>query len=1089
MNQITESGAFRISASAGSGKTYSLTRLFIQRALRYPTAYSGIVAITFTNKAANELKERIVSRLKELTNPDRKAEDQDLFGFEDRQQLADRAHQVLKRVLHDFDNLKVTTIDSFFQSVFSQLAYEANLPPGLKSEVDLTLIKKEVLEEGIRSMGENELKVLVQNLTDQISDTGKNWRVVDNLRKNLLGNLFEERVIRFQMNADESDIQDERIIDARKKLQAYFQRIEEEIQESAGKVQSYLDSIGFLPSHLDAETDKTYISEYRAIQKAASGTELPKSTPKTHREGKLSKHPKSRLISDSEKEILAPLLIRYSEAKNEQNQANHSLAKTLARNLASIRLLVFFRSILQMQNKRNNRIILGEIKFILDKMIGESEVPFLFERMGTQIHTMLIDEFQDTDKIQWNVLLPLCKHVVESNGLLAVVGDVKQSIYGWRGADSTLFKEGIEKTLAPIQVMEQNLDTNYRSEACIVEFNNWVFKTLSDSFAQDLLTGEQVVSDAGWEERVRRNYEDVIQKVNPEARNRSAGFVEVRVRRKTKKENPEDADDKDDVQEEEGTSMPWLVGEIKKLQDAGFKASDIAILVRKNSVVLEVVDILDAELQKKEPGYDFSFSTSLMGKAGDLPLYRFLILALQNCIAAEPNRFVFEEMEQIARTLKLDARFYPVVFPAVPDWRAEWLSLEKDTSAGLLALFFRQIAYFGLDQIVACQSDLQEFQNLLYQYIQQDAANYPDFFEWWTDKASEKERAATEMPEGIRVMTIHKSKGLDFGVVIIPMVSNYQADSVHSQAVFWPEGQEEPWNAFPLLKADAKREFLGTDLAEQYQEDVYRRSLENLNNLYVAFTRPRNGLIIDLSVDFSLDRGDAKSTTKPKDHRLGYKLPVSLKNAFENGSLPFENCRLEVMDSEVLLHFSLGNYVKTVLPDKPEITSPTATNPPVFPVSDTIPWASPPEQSFEVKTGILVHRILEMTVSSEQWPDLFREEVRHKNITPEIADEAFRQLQNLFSFPQFHEWFSGEYVFYPEQQMVAENGDVLRADRLLIHSDKLILLDYKTGEALDSHQHQIRKYIKALQSATGMPVEAFLVYSAEQKIIPVALNG
>ena len=1084
MNQITESGALRISASAGSGKTYSLTRLFIQRALRYPTAYSGIVAITFTNKAANELKERIVSRLKELTNPDRKADDLDLFGFEDRQQLAERAHQVLKRVLHDFDNLKVTTIDSFFQSVFSQLAYEANLPPGLKSEVDLTLIKKEVLEEGIRSMGENELKVLVQNLTDQISDTGKNWRVVDNLRKNLLGNLFEEKVIRFQMNADESEIQDEQIIDARKKLQNYYQIIEEEIKESARKVQAYLDSIGFLPSHLDAETDKNYISEYHAIQKAASGTELPKSTPKTHREGKLSRHPKSRLISDSEKETLAPLLIRYGEAKEDHRLANRSLAKELARNLSSIRLLVFFRSILQMQNKRNNRIILGEIKFILDKMIGESEVPFLFERMGTQIHTMLIDEFQDTDKIQWNVLLPLCKHVVESNGLLAVVGDVKQSIYGWRGADSTLFKEGIEKTLAPIRVFEQNLDTNYRSEACIVEFNNWVFKTLSDSFAQDLLTGEQVVSDAGWEQRVRRNYEDVMQKVNPEARERSAGFVELRVRRKTKKENPEDAEDKEDGQDDEKTSMPWLVDEIKKLQDVGFKASDIAILVRKNSVVLEVVEILDAELQKKEPGYDFSFSTSLMGKAGDLPLYRFLILALQNCVAAEPNRFVFEEMEQIARTLRLDARFHPVVFPVVPEWRTEWLSFDNDPSAGLLHLFFRQVAYFGLDQIVACQSDLQEFQNLLYQYIQQDAANYPDFFEWWTDKASEKDRVATEMAEGIRVMTIHKSKGLDFGVVIIPMVSNSKSDSVHDRAVFWPEGEEEPWNAFPLLKADAKREFLKTDLAEQYQEDVYRRSLENLNNLYVAFTRPRNGLIIDLSVESKFDIGDKKVDSKC--HRLGYKLPVSLKNAFENGSLPFENCRLEVPDEEVVLHFSFGNYEKAKIQEKPviHIQGPILT--PVFPVSDTIPWASPPVHSFEAKTGILVHRILEMTESVDQWRQLLSNEVSHKNIAPEIAEEASRQLQNLFSFPEFQEWFSGEYVFYPEQQMVAENGDILRADRLLIHSNKLILLDYKTGEALDTHQYQIRKYTRALQSATGMPVEAFLVYSAEQKILAVS---
>jgi ATP-dependent exoDNAse (exonuclease V) beta subunit len=143
-------------------------------------------------------------------------------------------------------------------------------------------------------------------------------------------------------------------------------------------------------------------------------------------------------------------------------------------------------------------------------------------------------------------------------------------------------------------------------------------------------------------------------------------------------------------------------------------------------------------------------------------------------------------------------------------------------------------------------------------------------------------------------------------------------------------------------------------------------------------------------------------------------------------------------------------------------------------------------QSFEAKTGILVHRILEMTESVDQWRQLLSNEVNHKNIAPEIAEEASRQLQNLFSFPEFQEWFSGEYVFYPEQQMVAENGDILRADRLLIHSNKLILLDYKTGEALDTHQYQIRKYTRALQSATGMPVEAFLVYSAEQKILAVS---
>jgi ATP-dependent helicase/nuclease subunit A len=1084
MNQITESGAFRISASAGSGKTYSLTRLFIQRVLKSPNAYAGIVAITFTNKAANELKERIVSRLKELTIPDRKHEDQDLFGFADRHQLARQAKQTLLRILHDFDNLKVTTIDSFFQTIFSNLAYEANFPPGLKSEVDLTLIKKEVLKEGIRSMSELERKVMVQNLTDQMVDSGKDWRVVANIRNNLIENLFEEKVIRFQMNAGEKELQDEMIINGRKKLQSYYQNIEEEIQRSAKGVLSFLDSIGFSTSDLDPEKDSQYFSEYGNIQRAASGIELPKSTPKTHKEGKLYRPPKSRLLTNYQMENLAPFLIRYGEAKNDQNLANHSLAKALAKNLPSIRLLVFFRSILQRQNKRNNRVILGEIKFILNKIIGNSEVPFLFERLGTQIHTILIDEFQDTDKIQWNVLLPLCKHVVESDGLLAVVGDVKQSIYGWRGADSTLFKEGIEKTMAPISVAEHRLNTNFRSEACIVEFNNWAFKVLSDSFAENLLVGEQVVSDAGWAYRVRRNYEDVQQEVNPEAKKRSAGFVELRVRRPKKAvDNEESEDPSNQTEEAETSSMPWLIEEIKKLQDVGFKASEIAVLVRKNSAVLEVVEILDTERQKMEPGYDFSFSTSLMGKAGDLPLYRFLILAMQNSTETDPDRFIFEEMEQIARTLKIDPQFYPTVFPAVPDWRLNWRVTNEEPSGSLMSLFFKQVSFFGLEKVVNCHNDLLEFQNLLYQYIQQDSILFPDFFEWWNDKASEKDRLTSEKLEGIKVMTIHKSKGLDFGVVIVPMVSNTKSDSVHGQSVFWPESEKEPWNAFPLLKADAKITFLKSDLAESYQEDVYRRSLENLNNLYVAFTRPRHGLIIDLSVDFSLEKEDKKS--KPKNHRLGFNLPFSLKNAFENGVLPFENCRLIDPKDDIVFHFSFGNYEKRRLPEKSEINKNSVIFSPVFQGTNSIPWAIQQEQSFEVSTGILVHRILEMTVSKEKWKDLLREEIKQKKVVSEIALEAERQLNHLFSFPEFQEWFSGKYVFYPEQQMVAANGEILRADRLLIHSDKMILLDFKTGEVLSKHISQIREYSNALQSATKKNVDAFLVYSAQKKIISI----
>ena len=1059
---IPEAGAFRISASAGSGKTYTLTRVFLRRMLKSRYAFRGILAITFTNKAANELRERILIRLQELSDENKFCDESDLFGFSSRAELACRAKEILQAVLHQPDHLRVGTIDSFFQQVFSSLSIETGLPPGLKSELDLKAVQSEMLEEALLQPDPETIPILVENLSAQLLETGKDWRTIPYLKKKVLDVVFEDPVVFLFLSGNEEDVSESRLQQAAARLRNYLKSLDDNASSAAAEITKYLESAGIRLGAMDPVQDKNFIGEVTRIFESAESGKFPEKVMKSYPEkGSFNYQLKSRPLSSGEKDRLRPLLQQYGEVTASRIQQNYLLATRLLNNLASIRLLVFFRVILQNLNREGHRFLLPEIKFLLAGFINSSEVPYLFEKTGSWLHTLLIDEFQDTDQTQWQVLKALARVIVENQGLFSVVGDVKQSIYGWRGADPELFNGGLDADLLPARVSNASLRSNFRSLPVVVAFNNYLFENLAEGFAENLKEAGHLLSQQPWEELIRQNYRDVSQIPALAEKYPEKGFAEVRLRPKISRN---DEGTEEDSEESTSSFLSWLPSEIMRLQDAGFKASDIAILVRKNSDAAEAVRILDQAQRQAIPGYDFSFTTAANSRAGNQALFNFLLIAMKRGFGNSVQPFELEQMRCLASELKLNLTDFTAMQKA-------WLN-EKFSEREADGIFLEQSNYFRLAEHSHLHYLLLQFQDLVTCYLREDSLRYPDFFHWWEKKAAETQIPMGEEAGGITIMTIHRAKGLDFGVVILPLFSSSQGDpkGLH-EAWFWAGSEEEPWNSHPLLRTKASRALLESDLGEKYQEDVFRRAAEALNTYYVACTRPRWGLIIDITSDLKPEKIPDGS------YRLPVQTAIILKNLSEDTRFAGEQFILETNSNGFDFRFSSGKLIR---PDAVSSKEETANQNPgkvnLSPAEIKV-LQDGVDAGLAARTGILVHRILEITLHHSEWAQNLKSESQTMLWSATEVSTAERILGQLFELPELKEWFSGSWKVYPEAEMADGKGNLYRADRILSGNGYWLLLDFKTGEESEEHKVQIKKYRELFLEATGINAECRLVYT------------
>lgn len=1071
--KVNSQGALRVSASAGSGKTYTLSQLYLQKALQHPGAFRGVVAITFTNKAAAELKERVLRNLHQLSKGDPKvaglATD---LGFATPDDAKESARNTLAEILHDFDAFQITTIDSFFQRIFSGLAYEIGLPSGLQPDLDQDLIKNEILDTGLRQMDVDTQKILLENILEMLENSGKGWRTTRYLETDLLNNLFQDVVIDFQQQATSQELSAEAILEARKKLSDFTTNLTKEMADAAAEVVAVCQRLGFDLSHLGSSDDIKYLNELQKFRDVAEGKKEPFAPSKKNQEGTFYAKPKSKKFSNSDLDEIAPALQNYGARASSRNLANLTLAKGFLRHLSAIRLLIYFREVLKQRNLDTQRYLLQEVKYILKNFIGGEEVPYLFEKLGNRIHSLMIDEFQDTDRIQWKVIFPLAKSVLDNGGFFAVVGDVKQSIYNWRGADSTLFKSGMEEDLFPIRVKEEILENNFRSETRIVEFNNWVFDALPDRFFEGIQQVELARPSEKWKTLFQKNYENHAQKPDPGRNNAiRQGFVELRVRDRKR--------DSDESDEEESAGFSWVIPEVKRLQDSGIPGNEIAILVRNNRHLKEIVNLLDQAGQEKS-GYDFRYSSAADIKQGEHLLMRFLFLALQ--YPDHPDKFHLMEMEALAVSLGLGEAFGMAKPGETSLWRKSWedpdfqqlLRAQKPTDRLQTC-----IAFFKLTELPQHHSGLVEFTNRINRYMREESGKYPDFSEWWNRKASQESLQVKSENTGIQVVSIHKSKGLEFGVVILAIDSTATGEKNH-QIDFWPKENTPPWNAFPLMKAPGKKEFIDSDLGESFSELVYANQLEKLNVWYVALTRPRFGLIVDISLDCKLN--DDKSPTKWA--RPAFLLPRILMENEEELNEVFPGCKLETNPDPFLLRYSYGEigYVESKKKESDLGTIPSRFT--LTPTSN-LPWKEERTRTDEEKIGELTHRVLEKTNGATTWKTILDREIRLQNQFEALWPMVEQNLERLFSNENLRSWFSKSYQSYAEHELLSETGEILRVDRILISETELVVLDFKTGVPLSSHKKQIMEYARILEKAFDKKPSVWLVYTQPVELVEI----
>lgn len=1065
-----QTGIQRISASAGSGKTYSLTKLYMAKALAQPGNFKGMVAITFTNKAAEELKERILLNLHKISLGDEKMSGLvKEMGFSLEEARA-HAKNTLAAILHDFDAFQITTIDAFFQRIFSGLSYEMNIPQGLQPDLDRELIKEEVLEMGLRQIDTDTQSILLENILELLAEKGKGWRPAQYLESELLENLFLDKVIDFQLQQGPEGLTGERILSAKDTLLNHAKDWEGQIRAAAASLISTIDRLGFSPAELDPVEDATFLKERLVLEGIALRNDPLKEPSGSLKGGDFYRKPKTKKKEwiSFQTEIEAAILhyCRCMEAAPDIN-----LARQLAKHLTAIRLLLYFRNILQQRNSQVQRYLLQEVKFVLKNLVKDNDVPYVFEKLGTRIHTLMIDEFQDTDKTQWQVILPLAQAILDNGGFFAVVGDVKQSIYAWRGADSTLFRSGIDKDLFPLEVKEEILPTNFRSEERIVAFNNWVFDQLPERLAKGAVDAQIVIPQMEWQQLFLLNYQGHAQKPDSK-RQPGNGFVDFRLRPHKMVE-----------EEEELPSFHWLIPEIIRLQDTGIPGSDICILVRKNSDIQSVVHLLD-QATAIYPNYDFRFSTAADLQANSHPLFRFLFLALVSL--SEPEEGYFLEMESLAGSLGLPERFQLSFEKEQPKWRNQWLEAGNENPPGVLSISQRlnvAIRFFGLIDFPQHHFALVQCKNLWYQYQNEGVANYGSLKDWWDKKGGKSSLALPDEKQGIQIMTIHKSKGLDFGVVILAITSTGQSDKWHD-FIFWPPTEAEPWNAFPLMQAKGKKEFLKSSVAASFCQEVYVRVLEAVNTWYVAFTRPRYGLIVDISIN---NAWLSEKENAGRNARLGYLLPKLLQESKAFLTEKFPGSLLEESSGNIFLRFQWGKIQAVSNIEKVDADSGLShfSVPSAIPA---LPWRKMKKQNVEGKRGDLMHLILEKVTGDLDWISQMEILKKEYHLPQEEVRVMKENFEKLFSLPQIMDWFSDAYVSYPEQEIRDHLGEIFRVDRLMKGPEGWVILDFKTGQREKKHENQVETYGQLFSAQLKEKCRAFLVYTASAEILEVKLN-
>lgn len=1103
-------------ASAGSGKTFTLAVEYISLLVKDPENYQHILAVTFTNKATQEMKMRILSQLYGIANSLQSSQ-QYFNKVKEKTNMPDavirnNARAALTLLIHRYNNFRILTIDAFFQQVLRNLAHELGQTANLRVDLNNEEITEKAVDQMIESLekGQPVLQWISTYINNSIEDDN-GWNIIGKIKTfgtNIFKDFYKahEANLKEQLsNADDFKVYETTLRKRRNDIRKTFN----------SKAKSILNEIK--NANLDIPSNyRSGLYKYLTDSAIAPLTNKPlkagvlkaNESPQNWTSSKCAKADKQQIQTLAAEVLSAQLseLIAYNDDNWNEFQ---SIQLTLS-HLSELRLLHAIADAVDNLTKDTNRFMLSNTQALLKELIADSDTPFIFERIGARLKHVMIDEFQDTSTIQWQnfqVLLANCMAQELSQNL--IVGDIKQSVYRWRQGDWGILNN-IEKSFAHQKIRLETLDYNYRSEKRIIDFNNAFWEQCVANTAKEVAQ-----DDAEKAEIVQKAYEDVAQKTHKTTEN---GFVKISLYpSKSMKE----------------AVLEELIETIKELFNNGYggkNQSKIAILVRSKSNIQDIVNALlqsfgnEINIVSDEAfRLDASLSVNIIVSAMHLlthpddVLTRGKLVKLYNqellkkpltdtdllVSINESNNIDTKNIDKKERRkLATEQQMAKLNSQLPPEYVA---NRELLLGLPIVDLVDKLFMLFGLDQLEGQSSYICTLYDTLNDFLKDHTADIDDFINEWENSLSSKTIQSDEI-EGIRIMTIHKSKGLEFDNVIIPFC-NWEMEK---KGTLWCETKNKPapYNKLPLLPIDFSRDkLIGTVFEDDYKEEHFQNIVDNLNLLYVAFTRASKNLFV-----FGLRQGKttldniAKGT--PPGNR-SYAIELALRQVSEQlqGSL------LSFPDdigSEI--HFEYG----TLAPETHEKEHAVADNPflikpdkhivsiATYPQAATFKQSNksiefvkgedvdPSDRTRYIKIGNVLHQLFSTIYTTADIPTRLNELEQQGIIyNDEITSAQLRtRIEDAITNPQVQEWFSKRWQLYNECTILEYNKDTNemeehRPDRVMTDGKEFVVVDFKFGKEREEYKKQVQQYMEILIRMGHKKVSGYLWYVVKNNVVEV----
>ncbi|MDQ1167792.1 exodeoxyribonuclease V subunit beta [Flavobacterium sp. SORGH_AS_0622] len=1032
-------------ASAGSGKTYTLVKEYLKIILSSPKndAYRNILAITFTNKAVHEMKSRIVGSLSEFAKDDPSPKAADLMEDLSRDtglsiiKIKTKSQQIIKHLIHNYAAFDISTIDKFTHKVIRAFAHDLNLPMTFEVTLDTENLLVEAVDAIIAQAGEDEtLTKLLIDFTMEKTDDDKSWDVSREI-------LDTGRLVLNENNRNEIlHFQDKTIgefVEIKQKMQALCKELESKNAELASKAIELIDKNGIDPKSFSRGTFPNHLESIR------DGKFNPKN--KTFHEFDdiaINKTAKDRALIEN---IIPELLQILKEVY--KNFEKRDFCKAFLKNITPLSLLNTVSNELAKIQSEQNILSISEFNAIIHREIQNQPAPFIYERLGERYRHFFIDEFQDTSEMQWQNLIPLIDNSLSglddlgNKGTLMIVGDPKQSIYRWRGGKAEQFIE-LSKDVNPFNNPDKaikHLNTNYRSYSEVIEFNNAFFKLISAEFSND-------------------DYKDLYENHSFQNINsKNGGYVNISFLPVVDKN---DFADDEEVVEKSDLYVLATLNTIQEVVKQGFEYKDIVILTRKRDQGIAVANYLT------EQGIPLLSSETLMiQNAAEVRLIVHLLRYLNNSA----------NLESKANFLHFLSSTKDLAMP-VHDFIAKGMSYrsEKEFEEWLLTFDVsfsfedvRKKSLYEAVEIIISKFILPSEGNAYVQFfldivLERDIRNQSgvaDFLVFW-DKNAEK--FSIPSPEGnnaVRIMTIHKSKGLEFPVVIMPF-----ADEDYNRKPkdkLWLDTEEIDLGVpKALVDNSSVVESFGESASAVFNLKKQEELLDNINVLYVALTRAEEQLYV---ISQSLK---AKNDGEYPNNMASF----FIKYLINEGIYDEEKLNYEFGNK-----LRLSKNTKTVdlvksIPVVKEVLNPKNIK---IAQREALMWGT--HQQEAISYGNIVHEILAFVKDKSDIDLAVTKSLENGLITFDQVEQVLKTLREIVNHPELSICFNGNDTVLNEQTIVQKEGRILKPDRIVFLENKeTYLLDYKTGAVNAKYQNQIQEYQDAIEDLGYKVLKKALVY-------------